>query len=381
MLDILVSLSVVVVGFIFIVSRKGIQVNDKKYLIYLWVYHLFFALFYYVYTRTNSADSNTYWAEAKNASRELYFIYLNDPLGTNFMYLINYLPSRILDLSIFSGTLIYSFIGFMGFYYFYLTIKVVISKNLKLYNLKLFPFLLFLPNLHFWSVGAGKDTLVFFSILASNYAYLKLRDNKSLLAISLLILLFIRPHVFLVLLLSIILSLLIGRELKLVNRILLVFISFILLSFILPVVLNYLNLLELNEVMTRAENQANTLRGDNIGSSVDTSSYPFIFKMFSFLYRPLFFDYSGFLSLISSLENLILLFITFKLFGNNFMRALKRAPFIIKFNFYFFLAGSILFSLTLSNLGIYLRMKNMLIPSLIFLYLWCLSSSFKQKSN
>jgi hypothetical protein len=384
MLDLFFSLFIVILGFIFIVSRSKLQIKDKKILIYLWVYHLFFTIVYYIYTRSNSADSNAYWAEAKNSSIEDYFLYLNDPLGTNFMYLINYLPSRILDLSIFSGTVLYSLVGFIGYYYFYMLLKILIPNNSKLFNLKLFPFLLFLPNLHFWSVGAGKDTLAFFSILALNYALMYLRNNKFLFIISSLILLFTRPHVFFIFLLSIVISFVLSHEIKSKYRILLFFISSSLLLLILPTVFNYVNLVDVGnfqDIMTRAENQANNLRGDDVGSSIDTSSYSFLFKIFSFLYRPLFLDYSGLFSLISSLENLILLSISFRVFGMRFVRALKLAPFIIKLNFYFFLFGTIMFSFTLSNLGIYLRMKNMLIPSFIILILWNLSFTFIQKNN
>ena len=65
---------------------------------------------------------------------------------------------------------------------------------------------------------------------------------------------------------------------------------------------------------------------------------------------------------------------------NNFFKAIKSSPVIIKILLVYFILGTIMFSVSLSNLGIYLRMKNMLIPSLIIIVLWVLSFN-KIKNN
>ena len=384
MLDFLFSFTIITLGFLFIKSRRKLLIKDKKILNYIWFYHLFFAIIYYTYTRSNPADSNAYWRVAKNASEADYSFYLANPLGTNFMYLFNFFPSRILNLSIFSGTLFYSLISFFGFYYLYLLLKALIPINSTLFNIKLFPFLLFMPNFHFWSVGAGKDSLVFFSILALTFSILNLKNNKFLLIVSTLFLFFVRPHVFFIFLLSILIISLLRKKIKLINRITILLIAIALLFITLPIILNYVNLVNANDVqdiLLRAEIQSNNLRGTDVGSSVNTSSYNFPLKVFSFLYRPLFIDYSGLFSLVSSFENLILLFLSIKVFNKRFVKALKFAPYIIKVHFCFFLLGTIMFSISLSNLGIYLRMKNMLIPSFIIFILWALSFTINQKNN
>jgi len=153
---------------------------------------------------------------------------------------------------------------------------------------------------------------------------------------------------------------------------------------VLPQVLQYVNLekiTSIDDVLYRAESQSGNLRGATVGSSIDISSYPFPLKVFSFLFRPLFFDYNGLFSIVSSFENLLLLILTIKIFNKNIFKSIIKAPFVIKVMFYFLIFGTIMFSLSLSNLGIILRMKNMFIPGFLIFILWCLSFQKEIRNN
>jgi hypothetical protein len=121
------------------------------------------------------------------------------------------------------------------------------------------------------------------------------------------------------------------------------------------------------------------LSRETTGSSVDISSYPLPLKIFTFLFRPLFFDASGILGLVASAENLILFILTFKFFKLNPFKMFKKGPMLFKNMMIFLIMGSISFSLILGNLGIMLRQKNMFMPSLIFIILWSVSYAQERK--
>jgi hypothetical protein len=384
-LDYVFSIVIFLLGFLFISSNKNILTNyDQLVLKKIWIYHLFFAILYYFYSQTNSADSNGYWRVAKEATENDFIYFRSSVPGTKFMYVLNYFPAKVLNLSIFTGTIFYSFLSFLGFYYFYRIIIDLVPYNSKFNKFNLFPLVLFLPNLHFWTVGTGKDTIMFFSIALFSFSLLKVNKRIHLIILSLFLMYMVRPHVFFILLFSSGFSLLLTNNISSFKKIIFSILFFTITLIMLPKVLQYVNLEEsssIDDVFNRAKNQSESLRGAAVGSSIDISSYPFPLKVFSFLFRPLFFDYNGLFSIVSSFENLLLLILTIKIFNKNIFKSIKKAPFVIKFMFYFLIFGTITFSLSLSNLGIILRMKNMFIPGFLIFILWCLSFQKKTRNN
>ena len=103
-------------------------------------------------------------------------------------------------------------------------------------------------------------------------------------------------------------------------------------------------------------------------------------RFFTFLFRPIFYDATNAFGLIVSLENLILLIITIKMFFSKPFQCLKKASFLIKGLFVFFLLSSVIFSLILGNLGIMIRMKNMIMPSFFIFLLWIFSKNEEIKT-
>lgn len=385
MLDFIFSIIIFLMGFIFIDSNKRYLTKyDQLVLKRIWVYHLFFSILYYFYSRTNSADSNGYWRVAKEATESDLFYFISQGAGTKFMYVLNYFPAKIINLSIFTGIIFYSFLSFLGFYYFYRIIIDLVPYNSKFIKFNLFPLVLFLPNLHFWTVGTGKDTIIFFTIALFSFSLLKVNKRIHLIILSLFLMFMTRPHVAFLLLFS---TSLVFLSTNKINKSQKIFFSVIFITttiLVLPQVLQYVNLEEspsINDVLYRAKSQSDNLRGATVGSSIDISSYPFPLKVFSFLFRPLFFDYNGLFSIVSSFENLLLLILTIKIFNKNIFKSIKKAPFVIKVMFYFLIFGTIIFSLSLSNLGIILRMKNMFIPGFLIFILWCLSFQKEIRNN
>ncbi|GAB5400298.1 MAG: hypothetical protein Aureis2KO_18830 [Aureisphaera sp.] len=238
----------------------------------------------------------------------------------------------------------------------------------------MFPFILFLPNLHFWSSGIGKDAILFFCVIAFVYALLNLKKRIVLFSICLLLTILIRPHITMFLIVSTGIAYLLDGNLKTYQKIF----AFVILAGVFGSMFNYviqfiqIDNLELSTIQEFTSSRGADLASDRTGSSVDMSGYPFPLKVFTFLYRPLFIDGGGVLSLLSSVENLFLLFLTYKVLVNRPLRSFRKGNYVIKTIVIFFVIGSISFSLILGNLGIMLRQKNMFFPILFLFIFWTL---------
>ena len=286
-MDIIFLIGFLFIGFLFVQNfKKSLNKFEIKYLNILWVYHLIFGVYVALFIST---DARGYWFLAKEISWEFFLLNISNSKGTNFMYAIHYFPSNFLGLSYFSGTILYAFIGFIGISCFYFLATKLIPYNSSFVGLKLFPLLFFFPNLHFWSVAAGKDTLMMFAIGIFSYSlYLK---RYLLLIISLLLAYAVRPHVVLFLLIAFGFTYTYSSNVSGFKRIIF---SVSLLSvgiIILPTVMDYAKIEDINveQLSKFAENKSGLLNRSHTGSGVDITSYPFPLKVFTFLYRPFFF--------------------------------------------------------------------------------------------
>ncbi|MFV0535935.1 MAG: hypothetical protein ACK5M3_01020 [Dysgonomonas sp.] len=306
--------------------------------------------------------------------------YLITRRGTGFIYVINYIPSNILGLSYMEGTMLYVFIGFIGLLFFYFIALETIPYNMKCRGVYLFPLLFFLPNLHFWSVAVGKDTLLFFCIGAFAYSIMKINKRFILLLFSLILSFFIRPHVTLFLVIGFGFAYLLGKNVSKAQR---VIISIVLLGgslVMLPIVMDYVKIddLSMSSIEQFSNEKAQGL-SKGAGSAIDISSYPYPLKVFTFLFRPLFFDINGLSALVISFENLLLLILSIYVIRKQPIKTFKEAPLVLQGLFIFLIVGTLAFCASMSNLGIIIRMRNMFLPGLILYILW--SFSYNEKSE
>ncbi|MBX2827783.1 MAG: hypothetical protein KTR22_06450 [Flavobacteriaceae bacterium] len=377
MLDIAVTILLILCGFGFIrySAREDLDRRDRLNLRFLWLYHLLFSVLFYIFISNNSADANGYWRIAKNASWDDFYFFLTQGPGTYFIYVFNFIPSHVLDLHIFTGTVFYSLLSFIGFVFFYKMAKTLISFNTNVFGIPLFPYIFFLPSFHFWTVGVGKDSLLLFCIGTFGYAILNLRKRYLLLLLSLALTYMVRPHILILLLVSFGFGYLFSSKVKGYKRVLSFAILIGLSIIVLPRVFAYANIdgYNLDSVFSRFDRQAQNLSGQDVGSSIDITSYSYPMKFFTFLFRPLFFDAKNALYLLASVENLIFLLLTLKLIVSKPIQAIRKAPLLFKGYLLFLLFGTLLFSSILGNLGIILRMKIMVFPGFILYMLWAFS--------
>lgn len=380
-MDIFFFIIIVLFGVGFINLFKGqLPTNEINNLRKLLFFHLLVGTGYYFLTQNGGGDAWGYWRRAKLMDADDFWFNLLESKGTGFMNAFNYFPAKILDLGFFTNTMFYSLIGFLGFVFFYLIAFQLIPYNSKFKGYYLFPLVFFMPNLHFWSSGIGKDTLLFFCIGMFCYGLLNIAKRLPLLVLALLLSYLVRPHITLFLVVSFGLAYVFGGKVSAGKRI---FFSVFLIGLgiaILPTVMEFAKIEEatVESFDEFSDEKIDVLSRKHTGSSLDISSYPFPLKVFTFLFRPLFFDINGIPAVVASFENLLLLLLTYiVIVKHNFKNTFKNAPFVIKGLFFFLIIGTLAFSQSLGNLGIMIRMRNMFLPGLLILILW--SFSYKQE--
>ncbi|MEM7084656.1 MAG: hypothetical protein AAF489_00650 [Bacteroidota bacterium] len=386
LLDICITAIVFLIGYNLKNFSKGASKPEKKILNQLFFFHFGIAIIFHFYISSFGGDAVHYWDAPKEMSLEAIMNVVNRGSATGLMYLINYIPSHLLQLSFFTGNMMYALLGYLGFVYILRTTKYIFGDftelaELKLFGIPIFPWIWFLPNFHFWSSGIGKDAILFFSIALFVYCLQNLRKRWLLLLISIVVSLAIRPHIMLFLLACFGIGFTMDGSLKAYQK-LFVFAVFIV-GFL--SIFNYvLEFIQLESLEATAIDEYTSTRSSNLnksrtGSGVDITNYSFPLKAFTFLYRPLFFDINGILAVVASIENFILLCFSGLIFFKKPYWAFKKSTFLIKGILLYFLLGTVAFSLILGNLGIMLRQKNMLMPWLIIFGLWTFYSFSKNK--
>lgn len=384
MLDFILIIIIFFVGFnLKKIFNRSIDYKDRKILNYIWFYHFIFGIAYWAYISFIAAgDAAGYYRVGKIIGiQEVIELLLTEGPGTNGMYLLTVIPAKFFD---FLGvSLLFTLLGYAGLVYFYVVFKKNILYNSKIGKFKLFPLLFFLPNLHFWSAGLGKDTLCFTGIAMFIYSMQEPSRNiiKILMALGLTYL--VRPHISVFLVAAFGIAFVLDGKLKTYQKI---FFSLIFLAGFVVLFDKFMNFLKVESldvetIESYSNRSISNLSRKTTGSSVDMSSYPYPVKVFTFLYRPLFFDINGLLAIVASFENFLLLILSFKFLWLNPIKIFKRANYMFKGIFVFFIMGALTFPLILGNLGIMLREKNMFIPAFLFICLWAFSYSFEQKNE
>tara|TARA_R110002074_G_scaffold14788_2_gene51306 strand:+ start:79763 stop:80962 length:1200 start_codon:yes stop_codon:yes gene_type:complete len=376
-LDICVCIIVFLLGYNLVNFFSDLTKKEKSFLRKLFFFHFFIGICFSILVGRYGGDAQLYWSFPKMYELNDVFNVIEKGSPSGIVYLINYFPSHILDLSFFTGNMIYSLFGYVSFIYIFFILKRIIPdteklKEIKLFNIPIHPWIWFLPNLHYWSSGIGKDTILFFCIALFVYSLLEFKKRFLGIFLSIFIAILIRPHIMLFLVAAFGAAYLFDGYLKNYQKIFIFLLFIAAFASMFNYVVEFIRLesLDITTIEQYANTKASKLNQADSGSGIDISGYPFPLKVFTFLYRPLFFDINGVLAVVASFENLILLLLTIKIFRNRPYRSLKNSNGLVKGLVIYFLIGASLFSLILGNLGIMLRQKNAFIPYLIIFGLW-----------
>ncbi|MDT0644591.1 hypothetical protein RM553_17250 [Zunongwangia sp. F363] len=208
------------------------------------------------------------------------------------------------------------------------------------------------------------------------YAIIKPKSRLFLAILSSIIIFQIRPHVFFFVAIGAALGYMSGKEkIPLWQKIgvfcVMIGAVFILKDTILGVMglQNSDNLIE--DFQAASEKNAKDL--STAGSGVDMASYPLPLKLFTFWFRPLFVDAPSALGLIISVENLIYLLLFIKIIKKDFIKFIRKSPSVVKMSFVIFFMTSFAMTFVMSNLGIIVRQKSMVMYYIFFVIYYYLA--------
>src|SRR4051794_40579954 len=200
MLDVIVCILIFTIGFNLKNWFRGFSTYDKKILTLLFFWHIIIGIGFVFYTSmSGGSDALGYWILQKDRGWNFIVKSIQSGSVSGYIFLINYLPSNVLKLSFFTGSMLYVLLGYTGFVYLYKIIQENIPnykmlQNVKVLQIPIFPYLLFLPNINFWTSGLGKDTIVFLSITIFIYALQNIKKRFGYIVVATLLSVFIRPH-------------------------------------------------------------------------------------------------------------------------------------------------------------------------------------------
>ncbi len=183
----------------------------------------------------------------------------------------------------------------------------------------------------------------------------------------------VRPHIFFLITLSIALGFFLGSRLTLRNIIVLIT-SALLVIYTYNDILSFVGIRDLESIENLDNRAASLMRAT---SAVNISDYNQVEKIFTFLFRPLFFDAPGFLGFFTSLENLIYLIVITTVIKADFFKIIFKSSFFEKSMLFSFIFVTISLAQVSGNLGIALRQKSQVLFLLFFVIMYYLEK--KQK--
>ncbi|HYH14213.1 MAG TPA: hypothetical protein VD794_03275 [Flavisolibacter sp.] len=331
----------------------------------LFWYHMFFAGVYYVMTLSSRSDSVSYYLKPQYLDSwfEAY------ATGTKFIEFLGYPFINYLMFTYEMMMVLFAWVGYWGFVYFYIFFKENIKYKHTFQGYDLITLFIFLPNMHYWTASLGKGAPIFLSIAMVVYGLSNLKYRKQTLIWGLLLMYHVRPHIFLFMALGIVVGLFTGRQKVPFYQKFLVFAGSAA-----AVVLMYDQIISFvgldSQNLLESFDQFSNKRSFELAkanSGIDTSNYPLLLKLFTFWFRPLFVDAPGPVGLIVSFENLLYVFLAFKLFSGRFLKFMSKSSALVKTSAVVFLATSFALGETLSNMGIIIRQKSMVMYFLLFI--------------
>ncbi len=325
------------------------------------------------------SDAHLYWGEKIDITQYDWFDFAS--YGTDFMLFLNY-PLIKLGFPFWSGFLIYGIIGFYGIMKWMQWTAVVLGRTFMVKGINILPFFFFLPNFHVWTAVLGKEALVFWGIASVFYAF-AVKKYKSFSAIAgILIVLIIRPHVALMLLSSFVIVLFFNSGYSLRKRLAIATVLSLVLATLVYMVLQLSQIRYWNWARIKRYNDFSILSFENSGSYVPMLEYNYGYKLFSFNFRPLFYDAKSFMHYLASLENgliLLLSVITLFFLGKYYRNMIF--PSWVKIVFLLTAISSLLFVQRYANLGIFMRTKMMFQPFLLIAILFIIRQGLALRNS
>ncbi len=362
------AFNIIVLGIIFFLvflrlkSIKNHTLLGRNFIYLFTVEHFsvtfIFAFFLDRFTTIN--DPQRFYAIAQNSSSWFQLF----GFGNSFMSFLAF-PLVKIGLTIETCFFAFSFFGWLGFMKLFKLLEIGNIKKIHLYHL-----FFFLPSIHLWTSSLSKEPLLLFLIVQIIYfcCYLK-ESKKTFFIISLILILFIRPHVFIIMF-SVFMVLYHFRIQKFSRSCLFLLVllglglSLVLIKYFLKIEISSISSL-ISHLIKVFESQS--ILGRSGISIIETNFLERILYLL-FMPLPILYKTESVFQMFASIENLYYVVV----FGYLIFQAIKLKTNVIanSFDVLFTLVNAILmmffFASYLYNLGLGNRMRIMIYPFLFY---------------
>lgn len=339
---------------------------------FIWFIHLCFNFFYTFYIMQEGGDALSYWRVEADLSQGATSWMGYFGFSTFFIQWLNYIPGKVWQLSFFTGNLIYGGFSLLGILLGMILTAKIFPTNPKSKILSYLPFLVWgFPGLHFWSAGVGKECLLLTAMLGLWYCFHENRNVVLLAVGSWLLIIMVRPFIGLLLLMPLVYLLWKKVDLSKVYRIGL-FICLALSSlFAMHYVLRYSHIMEysVSDIFELSRTQLQFLEGFGANTAIPMLEYPWWEKLLTVFYRPFIWEAWSWFSFVFSMENTLLLILSF-IVPLAIWKGLFHINSEITVVFLLIISVFLIYSLTLNNFGLIYRMKSVWLPFLYISLLW-----------
>ena len=330
--------------------------------IVLLLMHLGASLAYYLYSQTAWADAIGYYYDPEGLR------FTDFRLGTILLVKLIASMKTIMGGSYLDYFLLFQAFGAWGILLMFRVFQEIHDKlNLKPSQLSYL--LLLVPGLHFWTSAIGKDAPVFLGISLAVWAAMRLQSRIVPFGLGIVLLILLRPHIALVAMIAVAISTFFDRRSNNLAKAGLLVLALAGSAYVATMVLSTfkVDVTSANSLTDFFAAKDRSFRA--IEGNANLVNAPYYVKLFSLLFRPMFVDANGVFGLVASLENVALIGI--------FISLATRARLLIwAARNYFFVRFSLIFSVTLIlllaavyyNVGLGLRQKVMIYPSLLSLF-------------
>lgn len=288
--------------------------------------------------------------------------------GTKFIVGISHALNVLEKFDLSTMFAVFSLVGFTGSLYFIRTLSNVLGgvKHSNWYYLAL------LPGIHFWASAIGKDAIMFLTLNIVFFCLTCKRIPVAKVVGAMVVTFMVRPHIAFILALAMSSAVFLARSNRIAFKVAFCVGLGIAMILTLPYVQNFVGIQEISIEAASNRLEYAASKNQTGGGAVDLTSYPPHYRIFTYLYRPLFIDARGLTGVAASCENLLLLGLSLSLVNRKFFAFLKSAPNFWKLCFLFF-ASVLLFILGMStaNLGLAMRQKFQFLPCFL-----CLAAAF-----
>lgn len=350
-----------IVGFRF--ARASESRARFAFFVLLLLAHVGATFAYYVYAQEFGGDVSMYYYDP-------YGIY-GQGTGLSTVFVVNvvqflksYLGGSFLDYF-----LLFQALGFWGILFVLRTFDDI-HDELGQPRYKPVYLLLLLPGLQFWTSAIGKDAPLFLGVAMCVWAVVRLHSRFPAFLAGLAVTLLFRPHVTLIALVALAMTVLLQRNTRVIVRIALLGVVLAGVSATAGLVsesFGGLNLSNTDSVAEFIETRSSVSEESGGDLSIVGASFPV--KLVSLLFRPFFLDANGLLGYVASLENVVLLGVIMTLLWRfRTSLAVARQAQFARFSLLFFLALTTLLAMVNYNVGLGLRQKMMMMPALLVFY-------------